>query len=405
MAAADVTTPDYLGMSDEDLLKAPAPDFTTVPATGSTDSGDDGDEVDPNATPADTTTTPGADGGASVEKSTEAGGGEATEPDAGAVEPDANAAAADKTTTPATEAKPAADAGAEVKPEAGKTQTPAAPAVTIDYTKAGMELLAPFKANGRTVEVKSVEDARALMQMGANYNKKMAALKPNLKLMKLLENNGLLNEDKLSFYIELEKKNPDAINKLVKDSGLNPMDLDAEKADSYKPTLHRVDDREIALDDVLDSIQDTPSYTRTLGIAKTWDEASKQVVAQNPKLLAVINDHVERGVFDLINAELERQRMLGTLTGVSDIEAYRQVGDAIEASGGFKHLHKQAEPTPTAPVIVAPKPKQGSDDKLNEKRRAAGLTKPAASTGATSDVNPLGLSDEEFEKAAVNRFK
>ena len=38
------------------------------------------------------------------------------------------------------------------------------------------KLFAPFKANGKDIKVDSVEEAIALMQMGANYSKKMAGL-------------------------------------------------------------------------------------------------------------------------------------------------------------------------------------------------------------------------------------
>ena len=38
------------------------------------------------------------------------------------------------------------------------------------------KLFAPFKANGRELKIESVEEAVALMQMGANYSKKMAGL-------------------------------------------------------------------------------------------------------------------------------------------------------------------------------------------------------------------------------------
>ena len=268
-------------------------------------------------------------------------------------------------------------------------------------------MLAPFKANGREIQVKSVDDAVALMQMGANYNKRMAALKPNLKMLKLLENNGLLSEEKISYLIDLEKKNPAAINKLVKDSGLDPMDLDAEKAGEYKPKIHSVDDREIDLDTVLDEIQETPTYTQTLEIvSKKWDGASKQTVASTPQLLKVINDHVANGIYDLINQEVERERMFGRLNGLSDIEAYRRVGDAINARGGFNHLVSNQGKPNQEPVVVQPKPKAPADDKLNEKRRAASSTKPAnVSTAAASDFNPLALSDEEFSKLAEIRFR
>lgn len=277
----------------------------------------------------------------------------------------------------------------------------------VDYEAEYKRLLAPFKANGREIQVKSVDDAVALMQMGANYNKRMAALKPNLKMLKLLENNGLLSEEKISYLIDLEKKNPAAINKLVKDSGLDPMDLDAEKAGEYKPKIHSVDDREIDLDTVLDEIQETPTYTQTLEIvSKKWDGASKQTIASTPQLLKVINDHVANGIYDLINQEVERERMFGRLNGLSDIEAYRKVGDAINARGGFNHLVSNQGKPNQEPVVVQPKPKAPADDKLNEKRRAASSTKPAnVSTAAASDFNPLALSDEEFSKLAEIRFR
>ena len=277
----------------------------------------------------------------------------------------------------------------------------------VDYEAEYKRLLAPFKANGREIQVKSVDDAVALMQMGANYNKRMAALKPNLKMLKLLENNGLMSEEKISYLIDLEKKNPAAINKLVKDSGLDPMDLDAEKAGEYKPKIHSVDDREIDLDTVLDEIQETPTYTQTLEIvSKKWDGASKQTVASTPQLLKVINDHVANGIYDLINQEVERERMFGRLNGLSDIEAYRRVGDAINARGGFNHLVSNQGKPNQEPVVVQPKPKAPADDKLNEKRRAASSTKPAnVSTAAASDFNPLALSDEEFSKLAEIRFR
>lgn len=276
---------------------------------------------------------------------------------------------------------------------------------SVNYEQEYKRILAPFKANGKEVEVKSVDDAITLMQMGANYQKKMAALKPNLKILKILENNGLLDEGKLSFLIDLEKKNPDAINKLLSDSGLSPMDLDPDKAGEYKPNIHTVDDREIDLDRVLDEIQHTDSYTRTLGIvSKEWDGASKQTIADYPQLLAVINDHVSRGIYDVIAKEVERERMLGRLSGMSDIEAYRQVGDAIQAKGGFDHLGSSQTQRPAQQRVVPSKSKP-NEDMLKDKKRAASSSKPGSSSGQAADFNPLSMSDDEFEKIAEPRYR
>lgn len=277
-------------------------------------------------------------------------------------------------------------------------------APAMDFEAEYKRLLTPFKANGHEIAIENVDDARQLMQMGANYNKKMQALKPNLKLMKMLENNGLLSEEKLSYLIDLEKKNPDAISRLVKESGINPMDLDAETAGDYKPKIHTVDDREMELDTVLDEISSTASYSQTLDIvSKKWDGASKQVLADQPQLLKVINEHVQRGIYDVISKEVERERMFDRLNGLSDIQAYRQIGDAIQARGGFDHLRNPQENPSTKPVVVVPKSKV-DDDALKDKRRAAGSTKLASPTTQAKDFNPLALSDAEFGKLVNNKY-
>lgn len=281
--------------------------------------------------------------------------------------------------------------------------------VVVDYAAEYNRLMAPFKANGKDVQVESVDDAIALMQMGANYNKKMAAMKPNLKLLKLLEKNGMLSEDKISFLIDVQNKNPGAINKLVMDSGIDPMDIDADKAGEYKQTTYTVDDQEVDLDTVLDELSGSQSYTRTLDIVgNKWDSASKGIVAKHPQLLKVINDHVDRGIYDLISTEMERERMLGRLNGLSDIEAYRQVGDAMEAKNKFNHLNtgssqdqrKQGQPSKT----FTPKAKAQESEDLKNKRRAASSTQASSNSKTSSEFNPLAMSDAEFEKLANAKY-
>lgn len=294
--------------------------------------------------------------------------------------------------------------------EASPEEAQVATGEEVDYKAEYEKLMKPFKANGRDIQVSSVEDAIALMQMGANYNKKMAALKPNMKLMKMLENHDLLSEEKLNYLIDLSRKDAGAINKLIKDSGIDPLSLDTEKAEGYTPKSYKVDEREIELDMVLEQIQHTQAYPKTLEVvSKQWDPASRQVVANSPQLLKIINDHVDRGIYDVISAEVERERIFGRLNGLSDIEAYRQVGDAIQARGGFDHLvqkrTEQGQQTPARPVVVQPKPKSADDSKLREMRKAASTSKPAsASATPAMDFNPLALSDEDFSKLVQPKF-
>ena len=381
--------PSYLEMSDEEIMNSSFPaEVSAVAAKEVVDEADDEPADTQAVEDTEVTDADDEDAGTAAEEDAAGADDKNEEEDSGAKAPKSES-----------EQKP------EEKAEESDKKTDEQ---AIDFEAEYKRLLAPFKANGRDIAVKSVDDAIALMQMGANYNKKMAALKPNLKLMKLLENNGLLSEDKIGFLIDLEKKNPAAINKLVKDSGIDPMDLDAEKASGYKQTAYTVDDREIELDTVLDVIQGSPSYNRTLEIVSTkWDAASKQVIAGNPQLLKVINGHVDSGIYDLISREVEGERLFGRLNGLSDIEAYRQVGDALHAKGAFNSLaqgssQNQQKPA-TPPVVVTPKPKV-EDDKLKDKRRAASSTKPAAPTSTPKDFNPLALSDEEFNKLVNKQF-
>ena len=375
----------YLEMSDEELLAGGPPE-----AAASTEVVTDTPAPEAEATDA----APAKSGDGGEVKDTQ--------------DTDATEDAADKETSGEQEDQDPEDS----KDEPAKPATPEAKpaeAAEPDYKAEYLRLLAPFKANGKEIAVSTVDDAISLMQMGANYNKKMAGLKPSLKMMKLLENSGLLSEEKISYLIDLEKKNPAAINKLIKDSGIDPMDLDAEKANGYTPQTYTVDDREMELDSVLDSIQETPSYNRTLAIVSSeWDVASKQVIAASPQLLKVINDHVASGIYDTIHKEVERGRMLGRLKGLSDIDAYRQVGDAIQARGGFTPVVQGSALSPEKPALppvsVPPKPSQAEEDKLREKRRAAGSTKPAGSAGVAKEFNPLAMSDEEFSKSTQHKY-
>ena len=131
------------------------------------------------------------------------------------------------------------------------------------------------------MQVKDPEDMIRLMQMGANYQKKMAQLKPNLKIIKMLEKNELLNEAKLHNLIDLSKKDPKAIAKLVKESDVDPLDIDKDVPTDYQPTNYTVTDKEYDLDAVLDEIKDTDTFNRTINvITKEWDNQSKTYYSQ-----------------------------------------------------------------------------------------------------------------------------
>jgi hypothetical protein len=282
--------------------------------------------------------------------------------------------------------------------EEDATETEATSAV--DYKAEYERILAPFKANGKEIKVDSVDEAIQLMQMGANYNKKMAALKPSLKILKALESNDLLDEDKINFLIDLGKKNPDAISKLIRDSGIDPLDVDVDGEADYKPNTYTANDKEIELDAVLEEIQDTPAYSQTIDIiSNKWDDASRQVLVNNPHIIRLINAQVESGLFEQINQVMEKRRVLGQLGNMSDIEAYKMIGDELFLA----QANNPAQAPVEKPIIKKPAEKK-PDPEVAKRKKAAAATKGKPAAKPSADFNPLSMSDEEFEKVLSKQY-
>lgn len=303
---------------------------------------------------------------------------------------------------PITKAAPTTEDPGQGKSEEDK-QSEGLPA-DFDY-KAGYErLMAPFKANGKMITPQSPEEAISLMQMGANYTRKMQELQPYRKVMLMLQNNGLMDEGKLSYLIDLDKKNPDAIKKLVKEAGIDPLDINPEEEVNYQAGNHRVSDTEAAFATELDDLKSTPEGQATLGvISQTWDEASKNALFENRGLLQTIQSQRENGIYDIITNEINRLNMLGQIpAGTPFIQAYNYVGDALAKQGAFNHLAgKPVEPKPevtaqraaVATRVVKPKPTV-----THSEQASAASPSRAAPKKVERFINPLAMSDEEFAK-------
>lgn len=270
----------------------------------------------------------------------------------------------------------------------------------------GRQVMGEFKANGRTMKVKSAEDAIQLMQMGANYHKKMSGMKPAMKTLKLLENHDLLDPAKLNYLIDLSMKKPEAIKKLLKESNLDPMDIDLDDANDYVPSNRSVNDSEIMLDEVLDNIKETPSYNRTLTvIGEEWDAPSRGIVAQNPEIIKTINLHMENGIYDQVANAVAYERSLGKLVGVSDFEAYQQVGQYMDENKMFTRPAAQNQQGQHHNNQNHQQSRQDSEQnreeeaaRKNRKKSVSNSRQKKAPVKDDQNYNPLEMSDEEFLK-------
>jgi hypothetical protein len=262
---------------------------------------------------------------------------------------------------------------------------------TIDFEAAYNKLMAPFKADGREITPKSPEDFIRMAQMGVNYHDKMAGMKPARAALKTLENNGLLDDEKLSFLVDLNNGNPEAITKLIKQHNIDPLEVDVKSESNYVPTDHTVSEPELALDSVLKDIEGSPSYNKTLHqVTKVWDESSQNLAANNPQIISKINEHIEAGVYDKVMDEVKYERSLGKLKGVSDFQAYQTIGTKMEDDGAFKEPEKEIKKEPKIDPIK-------EQVRLENKKKASPARKKKA-TNISKSFNPAEMSDEEFEK-------
>tara|TARA_R110002167_G_scaffold60173_1_gene170198 strand:+ start:2721 stop:3890 length:1170 start_codon:yes stop_codon:yes gene_type:complete len=271
----------------------------------------------------------------------------------------------------------------------------------FDYESAYKKVTEPFKANGTEMRITDPDDIVSLMQMGANYQKKMAQLKPNLKVVKMLDKAGLLDEGKLNNLIDLSKKDPKAVAKLIEESGLDPLDIDTEVKSDYQPTDYSVTDKEYNLDQVLDEIKDTATFTRTIDVlTKEWDSGSKATISDNPEIISVINTHMGNGVFDKVNEVLQQEKTLGKLAGVSDVQAYHNIAEYMASKGMLTPGNSQA----TAPTVSTETEDQTqANAERNKKRKAAASVKQTKTETKNQETDFLGLSDDEFMKKFASR--
>jgi hypothetical protein len=308
-------------------------------------------------------------------------------------------------TSTANEEAPEDDKEKKTETAIDKTdEKPSEASTEPDYTAIGKQLMAEFKANGTTMKIKTVEDAIQLMQMGANYHKKMAGLKPSLKTLKLLENNGLLDEAKLNYLIDLSQKKPEAITQLLKDSKIDPMTIDLQTEETYVPNQRTVSDTDILLDEVLDSISDSPTYSKTLTVlGEEWDANSRAAIVKNPEVIRAINAHMESGIYDQVAEAIAYERSLGKLVGLNDYDAYQRVGSYMHENnlfvGSANVKQTSANQTNTKP---SPQHKTESDtqiqERLNRKQAASPSRQQKTVVKDTTNYNPLEMSDEEFVK-------
>ena len=126
----------------------------------------------------------------------------------------------------------------------------------VDYKSIYEQVFKPLKANGKEITPKSVEDIISLMQMGANYTKKMQLMAPMKKVVQSLDN-AKIDEQELNFLIDVSKGDKEAIKQLLIKHKIDPLEIDLDNDNTYSPRNNIASDEDVEFNDTLMDIHDS----------------------------------------------------------------------------------------------------------------------------------------------------
>lgn len=197
---------------------------------------------------------------------------------------------------------------------------------------------ASFRANHQDVQVDNPDDIRKLMQFGMNYHKKMGELAPHRKILKSLEQNGLLEADKINFAIDLLKGDKAAVAKFLKDQSIDTYELPDLEETPYQSKNYLPSDERVAFDEKTQELQNSEAGQRVLSYIKNLDQESFFEVYSNPVILDNLQRHAEIGLMNDTLAILEKEYALGNVpANIKPIDAYAHVAEQLQSQNPSKY--------------------------------------------------------------------
>ena len=255
----------------------------------------------------------------------------------------------------------------------------------VDYKSIYEQVFKPFKANGKEITPKSVEDIISLMQMGANYTKKMQLMAPMKKVVQSLDN-AKIDEQELNFLIDVSKGDKEAIKQLLIKHKIDPLEIDLDGDNTYSPRNNIASDEDVEFNDTLMDIHDSLPRIQEI-LNNTWDDNSKKAILKDPRLMRALHEEVQMGRFDEVQKRLEAEKTFGRYRDVPDVNAY------IDLVSKMEQERMKTKIQPETPIRTE------STKRIPDKSKAAptkGKTSKSSSSLTAKDL--LSMSDDEFNK-------
>ena len=270
---------------------------------------------------------------------------------------------------------------------------------TVEEQKAEIEKLRA-KANGQEFEFTPEEALKQfpkIFAQAANYTQKMQAIAPYRKMISAMEEEKLTEKD-MNLMIDALKGNKDAITEIVKRAEVDVLDLDLEQESNYVPNSYGRDESELRVQEVINEIAADKEFPITQHVvANQWDDASRDVFAQNPELIRELHIDVANGTFDKVSPMAMKMKVLDG-GRKSDIEYYIEAGKQYHMESRAAELQQQ-ETLQTQQKVEQVQAKQRQRTQVKEaapKRKAATLPRKRVSTPKVTDY--LEDTDEAFDE-------
>lgn len=273
-----------------------------------------------------------------------------------------------------------------------------------DYKQFFDKVTATFTANGKNMQVTDPNDIVRLMQMGLNYNKKMEAIKPYTGIVRTLADNNI-GEQELSFLLDLHKKDPAAIAKLLKDANVDTYDLPDLEESPYETKTKVMSVEQAQLNDVLSDISNQSGGSEIimhLGNPDIWDNTSLRFFNETPESLYYLLQDKKSGMYDIVLDTIQRDKALGKIPeewlNKPRIELYEFIAQQITQERNNQQQVMQQPPRVVGHNRQQPNMVQQQHTAPLGAGMPTGTTQVHQQNSLANVPNILQMSDADFER-------
>lgn len=263
----------------------------------------------------------------------------------------------------------------------------------------------PFRANNTEVKVDKPEDIIKFMQMGMNYQKKLGAIRPHLGALKSLEQNGLLDKDKINFMVELMQGKPEAVAQFLKEKNIDAYSLPDLEDKPYTPNNYIPTEQQLNFDEKVLELSEDEIGRRVLTDIKSWDSNSIDELYKNPHLLTTLKSHADNGLYKDTMSILVRESALGNIPpNISMIDAYDRIATQLLNEDGDKYTNNSFHtnvPKQQQRVVVGnnlQQPQQNVRQNFTKQQASIPNSMPTSKPNYIDPLMIANMTEEELAK-------